>query len=417
MKIITNISYLRGMTIAVVLQIIIIHTAQAMPMFARKYQVSCATCHTSPPRLNETGFRFRAAGFCWPAEIGKNEEMPFKFTDYSSVRLQARYDGSRSEVGTAVTTSNRGRLQAIELYPMTGAWGKYYSTNFKVTYVPGDDAMIENAYVKFVKGNAKKSLSVRAGIFHLYDGIGAADAPATISRPLIQSAVSNFDQSTFFRTWGLDQLGVEAGYDYRRTSLRVSVLNGVSLHRRKGVLRAYGDQGGPLTRSAALPTTNKADVQLYLNQLLPKSRGSVAFHYYHGNIVLPAAAPLGSFENSFHRAAGYANYNVGKRLQLYSGFQYGRDRRVASAPFASRGLFVEAATPITALSALGVRYDWFDPAAGKSRNEVQGLTAYGNLWFKSQFRVVAEYQHRQTLRGTLANQQDNAFQMRIIFIK
>ncbi len=388
-----------------------------MPMFARKHQVSCAACHTSPPRLNEAGYKFRAAGFRWPTEIGKNEDIPFKFTDYSSLRLQARYDASRTEVGSTETSSNRGRLVAVELYPLTGAWGKYFSTDFKATYIPGDDVLIENAYVRFVKGSAKKAFSARAGIFHLYDGIGASDAPATISRPLIQSAVANFDQSTFFRTWGLDQLGAEVGYDYRKTSFRVSILDGVSLHRRKGVLRAYGDQGGPLTREAALPTNNKPDVQVFVNHQLPKARGSVAFHYYHGNIVLPAAAPLGSFQNSFNRVAGYANYSVAKHLQLFSGYQYGNDRRVANVHFSSRGLFAEASTPITALSALGVRYDWFDPAAGKPRNEVQALTAYSNLWFKSQFRVVAEYQHRRTLRGLAATQTDNALQMRLIFIK
>ena len=388
-----------------------------MPMFARKYQVSCATCHTSPPRLNEMGYKFRAAGFRWPTEIGKNEDIPYKFTDYSSLRLQARYDASESEAGTTRTTSNRGRLQAIEIYPLTGAWGKYFSTDFKVTYVPGDDALIENAYIRFVKGSAKIAFSARAGIFHLYDGVGGSDSPATISRPLIQSAVTNFDQSTFFRTWGLDQLGAEVGYDYRKTSLRLTIFDGVSLHRRKGVLRAYGDQGALLSRSAELPTNNKPDVQIFVNQLLPKTRGSLAMHYYHGNIVLPAAAPLGSFQNSFDRLAWYGNYSIAKRLQVFSGYQYGRDRRVANVHFASQGMFVEGAVPITELSALGVRYDRFDPAMGKTRNEVNALTTYGNIWIKSQFRIVGEYQYRQTLRGTAATQSDNAFQMRLIFIK
>lgn len=42
------------------------NNAKAMPMFGRKYGVSCAVCHTSPPRLNETGYKFRAAGFRFP---------------------------------------------------------------------------------------------------------------------------------------------------------------------------------------------------------------------------------------------------------------------------------------------------------------------------------------------------------------
>ena len=42
----------------------------ALPMFARRYGVGCSTCHTSAPRLNETGYQFRAAGFRMPNEIG-----------------------------------------------------------------------------------------------------------------------------------------------------------------------------------------------------------------------------------------------------------------------------------------------------------------------------------------------------------
>ena len=45
----------------------------AMPMFARKYSVTCDYCHTTIPRLNETGYKFRAAGFRLPETLGKPE--------------------------------------------------------------------------------------------------------------------------------------------------------------------------------------------------------------------------------------------------------------------------------------------------------------------------------------------------------
>src|SRR3990172_8143666 len=38
-------------------------TASAIPAFARKYRVSCATCHAPVPRLNATGEAFAANGF------------------------------------------------------------------------------------------------------------------------------------------------------------------------------------------------------------------------------------------------------------------------------------------------------------------------------------------------------------------
>src|SRR5262245_13352597 len=72
----------------------------ALPMFARRYGVTCATCHTSPPRLNETGYKFRAAGFRMPEEIGAKTEREFKTTDYIGFRLQPRYDINRTSEGS-----------------------------------------------------------------------------------------------------------------------------------------------------------------------------------------------------------------------------------------------------------------------------------------------------------------------------
>src|SRR5215210_7809181 len=44
--------------------------AQAVPAFARKYNVSCATCHAGMPRLNPFGEAFRLNGFRWPNPAG-----------------------------------------------------------------------------------------------------------------------------------------------------------------------------------------------------------------------------------------------------------------------------------------------------------------------------------------------------------
>lgn len=43
-------------------------SAQAIPAFAREYNVSCSTCHTMVTRRNEFGDAFRRAGYHWPGE-------------------------------------------------------------------------------------------------------------------------------------------------------------------------------------------------------------------------------------------------------------------------------------------------------------------------------------------------------------
>lgn len=391
--------------------------ATALPMFARKLGVSCAFCHTTPPRLNETGYRFRAAGFRLPTMIGKDDKQPFRLFDYNSVRVQGRYSASRSQTAPATKTVNELKFQALELYPFTGAWGKYLSSNIKLTFSPGRDPDIENAYLRVNAGKRESFFVARAGIFHPFDGYGASDSPATISRPLIQTTPANFDQTTFFRPWGFDQLGAEIGFDYHRTSVRASFLNGIVLHQEDGRLAAFAAQGGPLTRSSPLPAHDFSDFQVFINHTLHREGGGISLHYYRGNLALPITVGNSSFRNTFDRTAIYGSYPAAKRLHLLVGLQRGRDLTAAGGRFASEGIFAEAVVPITTLTAAGTRYDWFDPARQRPNNEIRAITAYLNAWFFRQFRIVAEYQYKYAKLGLYAAQKDDALQVRFIFIK
>lgn len=224
------------------------NNAKAMPMFGRKYSVSCAVCHTSPPRLNETGYKFRAAGFRFPYELDKSagsERKKFDILDYTAARIQVRYTAARSRTGQVTSTTDSARLQALEWYAFTGAWGRHLSSNIKLTFTPTEStaAHFERAYVKANAGSAKRFFGVRAGIMQPFDGYGASDSPATISRPFIQARAANFNQSTFFTSWGFDQTGAEVGYDYKRTSVRASVTKGLVIGRRNNQFVASAAQG------------------------------------------------------------------------------------------------------------------------------------------------------------------------------
>jgi len=129
---------LKGVVFGVFLWLAGSPSANAMPLFARKYGVPCSTCHTTIPRLNETGYKFRAAGFRLLDEIGKSEERKFELGDYFSARLQARYDSQVTNqpngapvanviggVPGSRTSTNALSFQEFTLYPLTGSWGKY----------------------------------------------------------------------------------------------------------------------------------------------------------------------------------------------------------------------------------------------------------------------------------------------------
>ena len=404
-------------------------TVLAMPMFARRLGVPCSTCHTSPPRLNETGYQFRAAGYRMPSEIGKRgEDKPFDFFNYNGIRLQARYDATKARTGPDAPHDNNFNLFAAELYAFTGAWGKYLSSNIKATIYPEksydtEDHLRVEGNIKATFGNEKRFFEVRAGVPHPMEGFGASDTTITNSRPYLQENPANFDQTTFFTPWNFHQAGMTFGYYQGRTAIRALMLAGVRLHDNDHELEPFGRRE-PFTDSSPLSKHNGVDFQLLVNRILHHNGGSATLYYYHGNMNIPIINPDGtfqpdrSFKNDFDRIALYASYPVAKRLTLFGGVQRGRDDIATGGRFTSLGAYTEAAVPIiNDLTHAGLRLDWFDPARNKSRNELRGITTYLNLWVRDQFRFVVEYQRKQRKQGLLPEKNDNAFQVRLIFIK
>jgi len=401
----------------------------AMPLFARRLGVPCSTCHTSPPRLNETGYQFRAAGYRMPAEIGKGgEKKPFNFFDYNGIRLQARYDATRARTGPDAPHDNNFNLFAAELYAFTGPWGKYLSSNIKATIYPEksydtEDHLRVEGNVKATVGNENRFFEVRAGVPHPMEGFGASDVTITDTRPYLQENPANFNQTTFFTPWNFHQAGVTLGYYRGRTAVRALMLAGVRLHDNDHELQPFGRKD-PFMASSPLSKHDGVDLQLLVNRILNFNGGAVTLYYYHGNMTIPIInqdgmfSPDRVFRNDFDRVAFYASYPVAKRLTLLGGVQRGRDDIATGGRFTSLGAYIEAAVGvINDITNAGVRLDWFDPARNKSRNELYGVTTYMNLWVHDQFRFVAEYQRKERRQEPLPIKKDNAFQLRLIFIK
>ncbi len=222
--------------------------ANAMPMFARKYGVTCETCHTTIPRLNQVGYKFRAPGFRFPEQIGKADEKKFDLGDTISARIQARYDAQVTNqpngaavanvanpsnplttvVGSRVQTNSFNYMETT-LYPLSGSWGKYFGSLSELSFSPEDFFEVENAYVRFAKGSQDRFFSARAGIFHPWEGFGASDRPFSNGRTLFQTApISAGGRSIpyVFQPWGLDEAGLEVGYEFNKVSVRAALLGG-----------------------------------------------------------------------------------------------------------------------------------------------------------------------------------------------
>jgi hypothetical protein len=361
--------------------------ASAMPMFARKFAVECSHCHTTIPRLNETGYKFRAAGFRLLTEmpIGKPEEEKFELGNAFSARIQARFDTQATNQPNGAPIANcpanvcgpRTKTNALSfmeatLYPLTGSWGRYFATESELSVSPEDVFEIENAYVRMVRGNEKNFFTSRVGVFHPWEGFGASDRPFSNARPLFQtSGISAGGRGvpSVYQPWGLDEVGIEVGGDLDNLSLRAAVLGGTMMRweEEAGAFIPFPAQTGPWKGANQAPAAlgkaynsvghNAVDFSANATYILHPEGGGVSLIYYHGQVATPtqcadgtaigrlnaetgdlcgvsAAGEVGmsdfdfteasAFRNHFDRVSAYASYPLGNFMAM-AGYHHGRD--------------------------------------------------------------------------------------------
>ncbi len=100
-------------------------SAQAVPAFARKYEKACTSCHTAWPQLNRAGRMFKEAGYRFPSDPKKAQQISdFLYLDKSfpiSAGVTARpYD--KKDSGSKKVRA----IHEIELL-MAGVLGKQWS--------------------------------------------------------------------------------------------------------------------------------------------------------------------------------------------------------------------------------------------------------------------------------------------------
>ena len=406
----------------------------SMPMFARKYDMNCQSCHSVIPKLNETGMMFRASGWRPSADIGTEDKGNNEMANIMSARIQGRYDLTSKEDKNAVKSYvNQGTFYELTVYPLTGAFNKNWGSLVELTFAPEEVAEIENAYVRGNwKAGAEGVFSSRFGIFHPFEGYGASDRPASISRPLFQTTFAkdvNAGKTFVFTPWNLDQAGLEFGYDMKRTMVRGTVWNGISYENdAAGKAAVIPAQGGGLQKDPTRPSYASKDFQLTATQILTTDGGGITLFYYKGTVDIPrsgvpALAPF--TQDQFYRAAAYASYPLTKKLMLMGGYQTGEDKYdslTVSLKSKSMGYFGEVNLSAPRDFMLVGRYDAFDPSDNTEKDQAIAYTVAVNKPAYNGLQFIAEYQYKETEQGFKPSgaewpkQKENKFQIRGIWI-
>ena len=406
-----------------VLLLVSVTKSNAMPIFARKYGFKCSYCHTTIPRLNETGFRFRAAGFRLPSDIGGPQpDENYQLGNYLAIALTGALSNNTTNPPGAASTSTFSMGLDQIMVAAAGAMTPEMSGDVHLMYDPMSGTFgLDKAYAQYTTGAENGFFTAKLGVLDPFQGYQASDEAMGLSDPLIKAdAAVGPNGSTLFTSGGLPQFGLELGYTWPTTAVRASVLGGV-FNSSGQPMPVEGTGGKPVG-----PSQNSVDFQLFVTQFLNQEGAGLSGYFYMGSIDLPTGVSSSSpdsnvFQDKFIRYAIYGTLPISS-FQVLAGWQQGTDNSWDSTTFAkgsdfsSSGFFGELDYQIAPLLGVGVRYDQFDPWTKQSDNLINGVAGFVNYAVGDGLQFVGEYQSLTTQQGPGQKETDGSFGINVIWI-
>jgi hypothetical protein len=197
---------------------------QAIPAFARKYDLKCYSCHTIPPALNKTGYMFKRLGYRLPPDemdgtkpapkiTELDKDIKFSITNSLALIAQGSFSVEKTKGdGISPTSSSSFNLDEAALFAAGSVpdSGFSYFTHFELSQ--GGNSFLEQAVLGYTAGRANSSFFVKAGQMHLQEGEGTRAAMFYNLFPEPSLVLTNTSPVNF----SLDQhpVGVNVGYTW-----------------------------------------------------------------------------------------------------------------------------------------------------------------------------------------------------------
>src|SRR5512132_2331321 len=160
--------------------------SQAIPAFARKYNVKCYACHIMPPALNKNGYMFKRLGYRMPPdEMDGTKPAPkvreldsdIKWTITNALALVTQGSFTVDKTGGDEPSSNSSFNLDKALLFTGGSIPETpfsYLAEFKL-YEDGESAL-ETAILAYTGGRANSSYFGKVGKMHAQEGEGTRSA-------------------------------------------------------------------------------------------------------------------------------------------------------------------------------------------------------------------------------------------------
>jgi len=203
------------------------NSLEAIPQFARRYNVKCSACHTIVPVLNEQGYMFKRLGFHLPPALEKLIAAP---TISDLVKKEPQWTLANN-VAPAVTdfsysaerTTMQGASPISTSAFQVGLWNMYmggwlpdtnffYYAEFDIVAGGVTNPELGNANFGYSGGNARSSWYLSGGREHMHIGEGTRAAQIYSLLPSSPLLFENLSPTNF--VFDQSPVGIDAGYTW-----------------------------------------------------------------------------------------------------------------------------------------------------------------------------------------------------------
>jgi len=341
---------------------------QALPLFARRYNLKCSACHTIVPVLNEQGYLFKRLGYHLPPALASGQAAPTlsylvskepQWTLMNNVAAAITDFGFQTE---RTTQEGQGPLSTAAF--QVNAWNSYaagwipdtkffYFGEFDIVSNGSTSPNLEQAFFGYSGGNASSSWYVAGGreSLQIAEGTRAAQIYSLMpASPLLFETTSPtnfiFDQSP---------VGLDAGYTWASNGYR---------HVFAATAKVTNGDNADGTEILGPSAKNSKDVWVDVDWWYAPESGITILDYYGTKDQMQNSGLSNQFtyRPAIRRQGVFANYMYKYKIDFLGGYLHNQDdwQYVAGTPagyFRANDFFGEADYYIKPGLAFAARYD------------------------------------------------------------
>ena len=349
---------------------------ESIPLFARRYKVSCTMCHVAFPKLNSFGEAFAGNGYQMPGEDLKEQTVDTgddKLFLLSKLPLAIRADlfaQTRKDTNTQIDLQGPSLVKLFSSAPLKRNVSYYFNFLFSER---GSVAGIEDAFIVLNNGYRDIDLDLRFGQFPVTDILFSREQRLT------------FQNFTYYTTEVSDS-------GFKLTSDRAAEMSytfDMSDDISMGIWVAMANGNGIATADSDR-NFDSDDLKNFYGKVAIESDGqSIGFYGYSGRENNGS-----SVRNEFYRLGPIFNFHLSEKLNIWGNFLIGEDTNPkfsasSSNEMYSWGGFMGATYPVTDDWMVSALYNRVH-VLGRPTLDAHTLTANLNYYFKRNFKMMVE---------------------------